>query len=193
MPLIRCVTISLLLVRISVTSTGRIRRIKMFFEHRYSYGANQVRSQAASVAHGIEATPDPIPLWVRQLVEATLVHSGLLPSGWINSLSINVYLGLGISSHMDDNHRFARPIVSLSLFSDRRLTFGAKGQDMSNPMFCVLMSRGSVMLLEENSFAADAITHCVRTQDLCGKSAVVLLRHIHEQVLHAAGGLPTQG
>ena len=172
-------------VDVNATSKGRIRRFKFFFNTRYSYGANQ-RLSGKSASHGIEATADPIPPWVLNLVEATIVRAALLPPGFINSAAINVYLGLGIHQHMDDTERFARPIASLRLFSDSRLTFDAHGQGMNNPMCFVPMQRGSVMILEENSFAADAITHCVRPQDLSGRSAVILLRHVHEHVLKAA-------
>lgn len=152
-----------------------IRRLKFFFNHRYAYGRHHVAGPAAS-AYGIEATRDAIPPWVQEYVESVLVEAGLLPVGFINSACINVYYGFGLHSHMDDPKRFARAIYSLRLFGDSRLTFGAHGLGMNNAFCSVAMPRGSVTILEENSYAADAITHCVRHQDVKGKSAAVLLR-----------------
>lgn len=52
----------------------------------------------------------------------------MLPAGFVNSAALNVYHdgSEGIQSHYDDAARFERPIVSLRLFSDSRLSFGTQ-------------------------------------------------------------------
>ena len=151
-----------------------VKRYKFFFHHRYAYGRH-VAGPTAS-AYGIEATRDAIPPWVQGLIEDIVVNAGILPVGFVNSACINVYKGSGLHSHIDDPQRFARGIYSLRLFGDSRLTFGAHGLGMNNALCCVPMPRGSVTILDENSYAADAVTHCVRHQDVKVKSAAVLLR-----------------
>jgi len=41
-------------------------------------------------------------------------------------------------------------------------------------------------VMEENSYAADAIKHCIRPNDMTGKSGVLLLRQIHVQHMREA-------
>ena len=52
----------------------------------------------------------------------------MLPAGFVNSAALNVYHdgSEGIQSHYDDAARFERPVVSLRLFSDSRLSFGTQ-------------------------------------------------------------------
>ena len=70
---------------------------------------------------------DPIPDWVRELVIKPVEESGLVRAGWINSAVINDYLPGGcIVSHIDPPHLFSRPIVTVSFFSDSKLSFGCK-------------------------------------------------------------------
>ena len=61
-------------------------------------------------------------------VEEPLVTAGLLPRGFLNSWALNMYHdgSEGIQSHFDDAGRFRRPIYSLRLFSDSRLSFGTQ-------------------------------------------------------------------
>ncbi len=37
--------------------------------------------------------------------------------------------------------------------------------------------------MEENSYAANGVKHCVRPCDMMGKSAAVILRQMHQQVV----------
>ena len=37
--------------------------------------------------------------------------------------------------------------------------------------------------MEENSYAANGVKHCVRPYDMTGKSAAVILRQMHHQVV----------
>ena len=76
-------------------------------------------------------------------VEGPLVETGLLPGGFINSCALNMYHdgSEGIQSHYDDADRFRRPIYSLRLFSDSRLSFGTQLYGYTNGAFCVDMPR----------------------------------------------------
>lgn len=80
---------------------------------------------------------------VQGRVEGPLVETGLLPQGFINSCALNVYHdgSEGIQSHYDDADRFSRPIYSLRLFSDSRLSFGTQLYGYTNGAFCVDMPR----------------------------------------------------
>eukprot|EP00959_Pyramimonas_sp_CCMP1952_P288366 6030052-Pyramimonas_sp.AAC.1 len=62
------------------------------------------------------------------------VQAGILKGGFVNSWALNMYHdgSEGIASHFDDATRFTRPITSLRLFSDSRLSFGAPS-DWSPP------------------------------------------------------------
>ncbi len=61
-------------------------------------------------------------------VEEPLVAAGLLPLGFVNSAALNMYVdgSEGIQAHFDDAGRFERPILSMRLFSDSRLSFGTQ-------------------------------------------------------------------
>jgi len=56
----------------------------------------------------------------------------------------------------------------------------------------VPMSRGCITVMEgnftftkflENKYAANAIKHCIRPQDMTGKSAALILRQMHPSVV----------
>jgi len=127
----------------------------------------------------------------------------------VNEVALNVYHTgeVGISQHYDNTNRFEAPIVSLRLYSDSRLTFGAKGLEMSGCECFVPMPRGGITILEPNGFVScDELQskhlreldsgsnrrigpgwkHCVRPTDMAGHSAVVILRHVHNEVLRQA-------
>lgn len=60
----------------------------------------------------------------------------MLPAGFVNSAALNVYHdgSEGIQSHFDDAARFERPVVSLRLFSDSRLSFGTQLYGCASPV-----------------------------------------------------------
>jgi hypothetical protein len=60
----------------------------------------------------------------------------------------------GIAQHFDDANRFDRPITSLRLFSDCRLSFGSQLYGFSNSEFFVPMPRGAVTILQSTALAA---------------------------------------
>ena len=80
---------------------------------------------------------------MQSTVERPLVETGLLPQGFINSCALNMYHdgSEGIQSHYDDADRFRRPIYSLRIFSDSRLSFGTQLYGYTNGAFCVDMPR----------------------------------------------------
>lgn len=41
------------------------------------------------------------------------------------------------------------------------------------------MSRGCITVMEEGSFAANGVKHCIRPVDMAGKSAAFILRQMH--------------
>lgn len=92
--------------------------------------------------------------WLAQLmlvqakVEEPMARAGLAPAGFINSYALNMYHdgSEGIQSHYDDADRFSRPIFSLRLFSDSRLSFGTQLYGYTNGAFCIDMPRKSFIL-----------------------------------------------
>lgn len=103
-------------------------------------------------------------------METPLVNANLLPPSWVDSIALNFYHdgSEGLQSHFDDAHRFLRPIVSLRLFSDSRLSFGTQLYGYTNGLCCVQMPRGCVTIMEQGSYAANGVKHCVRPVDMTG-------------------------
>jgi len=118
-------------------------------------------------------------------------ESPLASNDFINSAAINIYHDgrEGLAQHFDDASRFCRPVISLRLFSDCRLTFGGSGFTASNAACVIPMPRGCVTVLEPSSYAADAIKHCVRACDMTKRSAVLIVRRIHPELLQQASKL----
>lgn len=48
------------------------------------------------------------------------------------------------------------------------------------------MSRGCITVMEEGSFAANGIKHCIRPVDMTGKSAAFILRQMHPNCVEDA-------
>ncbi|KAM9792074.1 LOW QUALITY PROTEIN: RNA demethylase ALKBH5 [Neosynchiropus ocellatus] len=154
-------------------------RNKYFFGEGYTYGAQLEKRGPGQERLYPKGEVDDIPDWVRELVIRPLVGAGVVPDGFVNSAVINDYRPGGcIVSHVDPPHIFARPIVSVSFFSDSALCFGCRFQfkpiRVSEPVFVLPVRRGSVTVL--SGYAADDITHCVRPQDIKERRAVIILR-----------------
>jgi len=88
-----------------------------------------------------------------------------------------------LAQHFDDAVRFKQPIYTLRLFSDARLSFGSQFYGFCNGAFIIPLPRGCILVMEENSYAANGVKHCVRPCDMTGKSAAVILRQMHSQVV----------
>lgn len=76
-----------------------------------------------------------------------------------------------------------QPIYTLRLFSGARLSFGSQFYGFCNGAFIIPLPRGCILVMEENSYAANGVKHCVRPCDMTGKSAAVILRQMHSQVV----------
>ncbi|KAK9540668.1 hypothetical protein VZT92_003105 [Zoarces viviparus] len=154
-------------------------RNKYFFGEGYTYGSQLEKRGPGQERLYRKGEVDEIPSWVHELVIKRLVSSGVVPEGFVNSAVINDYQPGGcIVSHVDPLHIFARPIVSVSFFSDSALCFGCRFQfkpiRVSEPVFVLPVRRGSVTVL--SGYAADDITHCIRPQDIKARRAVIILR-----------------
>lgn len=127
-------------------------RNKYFFGEGYTYGAQLERRGPGQERLYRKGQVDDIPSWVHELVIERLVSNGVIPEGFVNSAVINDYQPGGcIVSHVDPLHIFARPIVSVSFFSDSALCFGCRFQfkpiRVSEPVFVLPVRRGSVTVL----------------------------------------------
>ncbi|XP_024914288.1 RNA demethylase ALKBH5 isoform X2 [Cynoglossus semilaevis] len=154
-------------------------RNKYFFGEGYTYGSQLEKRGPGQERLYRKGEVDEIPGWVDELVIKRLVSEGVIPEGFVNSAVINDYQPGGcIVSHVDPLHIFARPIVSVSFFSDSALCFGCRFQfkpiRVSEPVFVLPVRRGSVTVL--SGYAADDITHCIRPQDIKQRRAVIILR-----------------
>lgn len=154
-------------------------RNKYFFGEGYTYGAQLEKRGPGQERLYRKGQVDEIPGWVHELVIKRLVSAGVIPEGFVNSAVINDYQPGGcIVSHVDPLHIFARPIVSVSFFSDSALCFGCRFQfkpiRVSEPVYALPVRRGSVTVL--SGYAADDITHCIRPQDIKQRRAVIILR-----------------
>ena len=102
-----------------------------------------------------------IPDWIyhpeQPCLATILVTCGILENGWANSAILNVYNKRGgkLGQHFDSPHLFAWPIVAISFFSEKSLSFGLAGQGMQpkEHHYTVDMPRGAVTIME--GFAAN--------------------------------------
>lgn len=127
-------------------------RNKYFFGEGYTYGAQLEKRGPGQERLYQKGEVDDIPGWVDELVIKRLVSNGVIPEGFVNSAVINDYQPGGcIVSHVDPLHIFARPIVSVSFFSDSALCFGCRFQfkpiRVSEPVLVLPVKRGSVTVL----------------------------------------------
>lgn len=114
-----------------------------------------------------------------------MVKAGIVEEGFLNSVALNVYHdgSEGLAQHFDDATRFKQPIYTLRLFSDSRLSFGSQYYGFQNGAFTVPLPRGCICIMEEASYSANGVKHCIRPCDMTGKSAAVILRQMHPNVI----------
>ena len=130
-------------------------RTKYFFGEGYTYGAQTQSTGAKGPGHErlyAKGLVDPVPSWIRELVEKPLVEANLIPKGFVNCAAINDYLPGGcIVSHIDPPHIFDRPIVTVSFMSDSALSFGCKfifnPIRVSDPVLRLPCGRGCVTMI----------------------------------------------
>ncbi|KAK9802889.1 hypothetical protein WJX73_002092 [Symbiochloris irregularis] len=178
----------------TVNRAGNPKRTKFFFGARYLWTHEQLSGGAARIAGGVRTDVPPPRPWMKEQAEAPLVQAGVLPPDFVDSWALNVYHdgSEGIQSHYDDAGRFMRPITSLRLFSDSRLSFGTQLYGYTNGAFSVDMPRGCVTVMQEGGYAANGIKHCVRPMDMTGKSAALIMRKIRPEAMAAARTLWTE-
>lgn len=99
-----------------------------------------------------------------------MVEANLVRNGFLDSWALNIYHdgSQGIQPHYDDSARFERPVYSLRLFSDSRLSFGTQLYGYTNGAFCVDMPRGAITIMHAGGYAVAGAKHCVRPVDLAG-------------------------
>ena len=172
----------------TVTKSGGLKRTKYFFGARYLWTREQISSADSHVAGGVRVDVPAVQNWMKEFAEAPMVASGVLQPGWVDSVALNMYHdgSEGIQSHYDDSNRFDRPIHSLRLFSDSRLSFGTQLYGYTNGAFMISMPRGCVTVMEQGGYAADGVKHCVRPADMSIKSAGMVMRRINPNARRAA-------
>ena len=140
------------------------------------------------VGAGVRRDVTPAPRWLEQ-VESPMVEHGIVEKDFLNSYAMNVYHdgSEGLAQHFDDAVRFKQPIYTLRLVSDGRLSFGSQFYGFCNGAFVVALPRGCILSMEENSYAANGVKHCVRPCDMSGKSAAIIMRQMHHQVVVIIG------
>ena len=128
------------------------------------------------------------PVWMRSVLEDPLVAAGIVEKNFINSIALNVYHdgSEGLAQHFDDATRFKQPIYTVRLFSDSRLSFGSQYYGFCNGAFYVPLPRGCICVMEEGSYSANGVKHCIRPCDMTGKSSAVILRQMHPDVVSEA-------
>ena len=97
-----------------------------------------------------------IPDWIyqpdRPCLASILVELGVLEDGWANSAILNVYNKHGgkLLAHFDSPHLFERPIIGISLFSAKSLSFGLEGLGVQpeGHRYALRMSRGAVTIMD---------------------------------------------
>ena len=163
---------------------NRIKRTKFFFGYRYMWTRCQLAEPMSYVGAGVRRDVTPAPKWLEQ-VESPMVEHGIVEKDFLNSYAINVYHdgSEGLAQHFDDAVRFKQPIFTLRLVSDGRLSFGSQFYGFCNGAFVVPLPRGCILSMEENSYAANGVKHCVRPCDMSGKSAAIIMRQMHHQVV----------
>lgn len=114
-----------------------------------------------------------------------MIDENIIPREFINHVAMNIYHdgSEGLGQHFDDAVRFSQPIFTVRLFSDSRLSFGNQLYGYCNGAFTIPLPRGCIAVMEENSYAANGIKHCVKPSDMTGKSAAFILRQIHPFIM----------
>lgn len=169
-------------------SKGKIKRTKFFFGTRYLWTSAQLSEKQSRIAAGVRVDVSATPAWMREKIEKPLVEAGVVEKNFINSIAMNIYHDgkEGLAQHFDDAVRFKQPIYTVKLDSDSRLSFGSQFYGYLNGAFCIPCPRGAVCMLEEFSYAANSVKHCVRPCDLAGRSITIILRQIHPFIMEEA-------
>ena len=126
-----------------------------------------------------------IPGWIyhskQPCLAKTLIELDVIEDAWANSAILNTYHKAGgkLMQHADSCHLFVRPIVGLSLFNAKSLSFGIESRGMATNLFTLQMPRGAITIME--GYAANKINHGVRP--VKRKTATLLLRRVFPGLL----------
>ena len=128
-----------------------------------------------------------IPDWIyhpeQSCLAKTLIELGIIKDAWANSAILNTYHKSGgkLMQHFDSCHLFVRPIVGLSLFGTKSLSFGLKTTAMKAAAhhYTVEQQRGVITIVY--GYAADKINHGV--QCVGRKASTLLLRRVFPELL----------
>mmetsp|Transcript_8594 Transcript_8594/g.31789 ORF Transcript_8594/g.31789 Transcript_8594/m.31789 type:complete len:846 (-) Transcript_8594:3041-5578(-) len=169
-------------------NAGGLLRTKFFCEMNYLWTHEQLAEVGACWAHYTRRSILPIPEWICENFIARLCAADIIPPDFVKMVACNIYEtgDLGLSSHFDDPIRFSPPIVSYQPFTEKRLSFGPVDSGMTNPLFCISMPRGSILVMEKDSYAIAKVKHGVRKQDLTAKSGALIFRNIPQSILTKA-------
>lgn len=128
----------------------RLTRTKFFFEARYLWTSEQLSHPSAKQAAGVRIDVSRSPEWVKGDILHPMIEHEIIPNNFINSVALNIYHdgSEGIGQHFDDWFRFDRPITTVRLFSDSRLSFGSKLFGFTNSEFYVPLPRGCIAVME---------------------------------------------
>ena len=153
-------------------SPGMWVRLKFFFGFRYSYGSgSRGRSQ---LFNDVAAIPEEIDAALKRMCDRV---PGIDRS-FFNQAVSNIYRGPGSSLgvHRDDEALFARPIFSLRLLSDSRLSFNntGLGKKQTRNHFSIPLPRGAFLRME--GLAADRCQHCVESRYIKSRSCSIIFR-----------------
>lgn len=163
----------------------KLLRTKFFFGARYLWTECQLAEKQSSIAGGVRVDVSAPPHWVWTDIERPLAEANILPKNFINSIAMNIYHDgtEGLGQHFDDAVRFRQPIYTVKLDSDARLSFGSQLYGFCNGAFTIPCPRGVICEMEEFSYAANKVKHCVRPHDLNGRSTTFILRQIHPFIM----------
>ncbi|CDW84126.1 UNKNOWN [Stylonychia lemnae] len=142
-------------------SGTRLTRTKFFFGYRYMWTRQQLSEPFSQVAAGVRCDVSRPPLWVKQKLVEPFEKCKIVEKDFINSIAMNVYHDgtEGLAQHYDDATRFKQ---------------------------VYFLSQLSIANLYKSGYAANGVKHCIRPQDMTGKSAAMILRQMHPNVVKEA-------
>jgi len=163
-------------------------RTKFFFNVRYLWRDFELKHPDYKVAAGIRSDVSAMQEWMKKPIQRMKFLSIIQDTKWINQVSLNDYSSgqLGLQPHFDDKERFARPITTLRLFSDSRMSFGLRYYGCNKGTMIIPLPRGRLAVLLKDTYASDMAKHAIRDCDLSHRSASLILRCVHPQKIEDA-------
>jgi len=120
----------------------------------------------------------PFPAWGHNITQR-LLDNRVVPEA-SDSLIINYYPQFGAIPPHVDHSDFTRPIISIRLLSDSKLSFGGKsggpGKGVTNIKFKIDFPRGTLMSMGGRS--GKNINHSIESEDVPEPTASITLRKV---------------